>query len=67
METITVAYWRGSKFNEFKWNNNTVLPYNVRTQNKIIGTIIGKGFCATCLPSGDTLIIWISKGKPTQS
>jgi len=66
MKTITIAYWHCSRLDPFKWEHNTVLPYSTRSRNAIIDKVLNIGHTVTAMPSGETLIIWICKGKPGQ-
>ena len=65
MKTITVAYWYGRE-KDFEYEHNTQFEYSDEKRNELFNEIIAKGYTVMAMPSGDTLIMWIGKGKLTQ-
>ena len=67
---INVAYWH-SRYFDLPYEHNQYFPYSMRKRNAIINKILSKGYSVMLRPSmgdnGQTLIIWIDKGRFGQS
>ena len=67
MQTVTIAYWRGTKFPDLPWNNGQELQFTKRQRNNAIDKILSCGYNVMLQRDGDELIIWIDNGKFRQS
>lgn len=70
MKKIVVASWKGHNLIP-DFEHNSEFEYSIEKQNEIVQTIIEHGFSAMVRPNmgtyQDTLLIYIDKGRFTQS
>lgn len=69
MKVISVSYWHLSKFADLPYEHNSYFPYSVRKRNAIISKVLSRGYSVMLkhCTDGQTLAIWIDKGRFGQS